>query len=392
MSRLRRALPLVLAGLGGAVLGVLAGSLGWAAWTFSGALVRPSWQPDSRLRARVRGDGGAGDEVTLRRTYLTRTPGQLGLSWDGGWAVLSETVRSGEDSDTRRILRSSSPLPDGSLVQPIPNVYDGTPEQVGLGFDEVNLPTPHGEVPAWVVPSGAAPSDWMVFVHGHGGHRAQSIRLLPAVHSLGLNALVVSYRNTHEGPATRDRYVRLGATEWEDVEAALRYAQAQGARRVILFGYSMGGNIVLSLLRRSKLAAELVRGAVLDSPALDWRDLLHYQATRLKLPTASASLIEGTASLRLRQPFHLTNQLRGVDELQVPILIFHGDFDETVPLHQSEALAAARPDLVRLLTVPGAAHIRAWNLDPKGYEAELREWVKQLLNDPQPPQGGNQHA
>lgn len=375
----RRAFPLALAGLGGAALGFVAASLTWAAWTFSGALVRPSWQPDGRLRARVQGD-----EVTLRRSYLTRTPGQMGLSWEGGWAVLGKIIRSGDSSDTRRILKSSAPLPDGSLVQPIPSVYDGTPEQVGLGFEEVSLETTHGEVPVWVVPASPSSPDWMIFVHGHGGHRAQSIRLLPAVHDLGLNALVVSYRNSHEGPATKDKYIRLGATEWEDVEAALHYAQKRGARRVILFGYSMGGNIVLTLLRRSKLAAELVRGAVLDSPALDWRDLLRYQATRLKLPAASASIIEGTASLRLRQSFHLVNQLRGVDELHVPILIFHGDDDQTVPLHQSEALAAARPDLVRLLTVPGAAHIRAWNLDPKGYEAELGEWVKRATDDGAP--------
>ncbi len=381
--RARLILTAALAGAGGAVVGFVGAGLTWVAWTFSGMLLRPDWKAGPHLRAQVKGE-----EVTLPHRQDADTPGLLGITWDGGWAVLGGMTARDEAGGTRPLLRASTPLADGARVQPIPNVYDGTPEQVGLDFSEVQLPSPHGDVPAWVVPAEGEGLDWMVFVHGHGGRRAQSIRLLPAARALSLTSLVVSYRNTREGPRTKDGYARLGATEWEDIEAALRFARERGARRVILFGYSMGGNIVLSALRHSQIAREVVVGAVLDAPALDWRDLLRDQATRMRLPAFGAGLVELAATLRLRQRFETVNHLRGTEGLNVPLLIFHGDQDETVPLHQSERLACARPDLVRLLTVPGAAHIRAWNLDPNGYEAELQEWVRKLLNDTEPPQGG----
>ena len=70
------------------------------------------------------------------------------------------------------------------------------------------------------------------------------------------------------------------------------------------------------------------------------------------------------------------NQVSRAGELTVPVLIVHGDADETVPATTSEAYAAARPDLVTYLPVPGAGHVEGWTSDRDGYGEALRTFVE----------------
>ena len=79
----------------------------------------------------------------------------------------------------------------------------------------------------------------------------------------------------------------LGADEWEDTEAAIEFALDHGARRIVLMGWSMGGGITLRTSVRSA-HRERIAGLVLDSPAVDWQDILIYHATALKAPEADA--------------------------------------------------------------------------------------------------------
>jgi fermentation-respiration switch protein FrsA (DUF1100 family) len=75
---------------------------------------------------------------------------------------------------------------------------------------------------------------------------------------------------------------------------------------------------------------------------------------------------------------------RGLDHLDdperyaLPTLVFHGELDATVPVALSDAFAAARPDVVTYHRVPGAGHVRAWNLDRDGCEAALTRFLADL--------------
>jgi hypothetical protein len=63
------------------------------------------------------------------------------------------------------------------------------------------------------------------------------------------------------------------------------------------------------------------------------------------------------------------------DWLEVPALVFHGTSDDLVPISISDELAADQPDLVTRVRVPGADHVRAWNVDPAAYEARVTAFL-----------------
>ena len=70
-----------------------------------------------------------------------------------------------------------------------------------------------------------------------------------------------------------------------------------------------------------------------------------------------------------------TNWVKRADELQHQILLIHSRDDEFVPVGPSEALAAARPDLVTFEPWSLARHCKEWNVDPERWERVVREFI-----------------
>lgn len=318
------------------------------------------------------------ESVTLPATAETTEPGICCLQWPGGYGLLGAEVHPAP-SGVRRSLteRVGAPLSAGTRTRIKRHTYEGDPRRAfGLRFEDVAVPTPLGPMPAWLVPA-AGGGTWAVVVHGRGGTRAGMLRLVPALHDLGLTSLIISYRNDPGAPAGPDGMFHLGDSEWLDLEAAVHEALSRGARDIVAFGDSMGGAIVMQFLERSPLSGS-VRAVVLDSPVLDWGPVLAHAGRQLRLPPFILNVAKVIARLRTGLRWDRLDQIRRAGELAVPVLIIHGDADETVPVATSDAYAAARPDLVTYLRVPGAGHVEGWTSDQDGYGAALRAFIRRV--------------
>jgi len=215
---------------------------------------------------------------------------------------------------------------------------------------------------------------------------------VPVFHDLGITSLVVSYRNDGEAPRSRAGTYALGATEWRDVDAAVGFARRRGARRVILMGWSMGGAITLQMDLNSA-HSDMIVGLVLDSPVVDWRIVLDYQAKMLRLPRPVTNLAMGALDSEWagsvtgvggRIPFERLDVVARAGELRHPILILHSDDDGFVPSDASHALLRERPDLVELEVFDVARHTKLWNYDQERWSTRIREWVTRHGFTPRP--------
>ena len=167
--------------------------------------------------------------------------------------------------------------------------------------------------------------------------------------------------------------------------AAVRYAEQHGAERIVLMGWSMGGSIVLQAVLRSAAVRERLVGVILDSPAIDWVDILRFQGTLQKLPPGYGDVVVrllggpwsgGLTGLAAPISVEELDPVARADELDVPILLMHSEDDGYVPIDGSRRLAAARPDLVEFEVFAGARHTKLWNHDPARWRRLVRGWLE----------------
>lgn len=370
---------------------------------FARVVVTPVKERVEDLEILATVNGREGQEVILPATPETIVDGVYGLYFDGG----SSFARIGE-------ITSFTPR-DGTLARRVESVRSGdlhtavrgwwssvaylTPQEFGFDAEDVILDLPGGRAPAWYVPAEspegplAGRNIWAIMVHGRGGLRTEGIKALPVAAELGIDSLLISYRNDGEAPAAADGKYGLGITEWEDVEVAIRYALEHGAEEVILFGWSMGGAICLQAADRSPLAIH-VRGQVLTGPVIDWIDVLASQAKALKIPEPVGRLTRWFISNRggrrvtgLASPLDLKvlNWIDRSDQLHMRTLILHSIDDNIVPYGPSRDLAQKNP-MVSFVPFNRARHVKEWNHNPQRWEEHVKQWLVELFSRPEPGQ------
>ena len=327
-------------------------------------------------------DTGA-QTIELSRTLDTELPGRYGLFTTGtyGYVKLGAVLSADAKRVRRKLLTQIEPGAKVDREAAFSGWYYVTPSELHLPWESVLIGSPGGPCPAWLFP--AESSTWVVQVHGRGTTRSECLRAVPVFHSLGLPNLVVSYRNDGEAPPSRGRSYALGAAEWQDVDAAIGYALRHGAERIVLMGWSMGGAISLQTAVSSE-HRERIAALILDSPVVDWRTVLRFQARESglyePLPQLAMGALENTLLARLSGaeqaiPFDQLDMVARASELQAPMLILHSDDDGFVPADASHALAGVRPDLVTMPAFSGARHTKLWNYDQERWTSAITEWT-----------------
>ena len=390
IQRVARKSLVTAAGAGVAAVALSAVGIVSAATYFARKIVTPDLlKPDDTQIL-----GFEDDSVTLGLTPETEQPGRYGLWFDSGQGHARVGLVLDVDQASGRVRRVLEGVDFGDLrVGPArwnQYYFAGDPQDtLGLPSHDVEIASELGMLAAWEVPAdaelsaGGAKDRWAILVHGRGAERGECLRAVPVLHDLGFTALIPMYRNDFGAPPSPDGRYNLGLSEWRDCEAALLYAVDAGAREIVLFGWSMGGAIVLQMLDRSWLS-DRVNAVVLDAPVIDWADVLRHHGALNKIPgpigSLSRSLIGQQWARRLvgvHEPIDvaLTNWENRAGELKHRTLLIHSLDDDFVPAGPSISLAAKRPDLVRFEPWQHARHTKEWNVDPQRWDAVVRGFL-----------------
>ena len=310
-------------------------------------------------------ESGEGDELARA--------GSWGLEYPGGYGQMGAIVNQSGDSVTREFTPiEGEPPPPGSVARLDPGHWQGDPSAIGMSFSDVRYSTELGLYPAWV--TGSPTDTWLIVVHDRATDPSEGLRLVGPAADAGARSMLVTYRNDREAPEGPSGTYQWGRSEWRDLESAVAYAASNGAGQVVLAGYGMGGSIVLSFLSESDQAGSVV-GAILDSPVIDLEATAtaHLAKSQVGAVFDMPTAINQAARLIAGWRFDIDwNDLDyGKIEPEIPILIFHGDADTETPLAESQAYAAAWPQLVDLVITGGADYTESWNVDPAGYESAV---------------------
>jgi pimeloyl-ACP methyl ester carboxylesterase len=229
-----------------------------------------------------------------------------------------------------------------------------TPAALGLEFRDAPIDTEDGErLAAWWVLARRPVIGHMLFCHGNGGNIGDRVRNAALLTAVGFDVLLFDYRGYGNSTGRADE--RGTYRDARAARAALLSQPGIDPARVFFLGESLGGAVAL------KLALEAPpRGLVLQSTFTSIRDVArhHYPLIPVAVvPDAYPSL-------------------QRVGALRAPLLVLHGDRDETVPLVHGETLFQAAPEPRRLRIFSGLGHDVA--LAATDYPRTIASWARDL--------------
>ncbi|QOT19943.1 S9 family peptidase [Paenarthrobacter sp. YJN-5] len=333
-------------------------------------------------------DGGRRIRIAL--DDYTKAPGDFGV-FDPTTAKYARvgqvTLIDEEQKFVERLLHQSSSTPGGlgPIVDWTPDVFF-EPAAVREHFQEVYIPTEYGAAPAWLFE--ATNTDvWVIHIHGSWTDRSIMFRDVHAFSSLGFTSLVPTFRSDAEVSPQQADSSHLGQTEWRDVDSAVSYAVAHGAKRIILSGWSMGGTMALLTAERSAHRDRII-GLVLVGPVTSWRKAISAGAVQARVPAVGADLVMRLLGTRvfarmlgLEEPidFDALDWVEVANRVDVPTLVLHSTADQEVPWEISAAFQRANPATVTLIALPEAHHTQEWNASPSTFTNELTSWVSKTI-------------
>ncbi len=372
------------------VLALLVIGFGAGGWYYSDQLLPapPPFEPQPEFE--VTAVDPEEGEITLATSAPDPGLYRVGLVSETG-LLLANGAAGGDADETVRdavLLDGEWPAPGDVIATSIDAYYGDPSSTLGLPYDTVTVSSDLGDLPAWrVVPRRAdTEGTWVIMVHGRGGALSEGNRLLPLLEEHDLPSLTISVRNDPDAPADPDGFGYYGEREWEELEAAVDHlVEVEDASDVVLAGFSQGGSIALSLLRRSD-RADLISGAVLVSPLVSLDATLDLQARNRGIPeTIIPPLLTSTrwiTTWRSGLEFGQVEHLARADELpeDVPMLLTHGTADTTIPFEPTRDLAASLGDQATYVEFTDVEHVREWNSDP-GFDDHVDDLLTTVVAD-----------
>jgi pimeloyl-ACP methyl ester carboxylesterase len=236
---------------------------------------------------------------------------------------------------------------------------DLLPGSIGLRHEEAFISAEDGvKVHAWLLPLTGA--RWTVlFCHGNAGNISHRLdRAAEMQRRLGVSVLLFDYRGYGRSEGSPDE-----EGTYRDARAV--YAHLVGSwsvkpQAIVLFGESLGAAVATQLaLDRS------ARAVVLESPFTSVPEMAR-KAYPFLPPIGPL--------IRTRY-----ETVAKVARLRMPLVVFHGEHDEIVPLAQGRRVFEAAPDPKRFFAIPGAGHNDTYVRGGEAYWGVWKEFLESLL-------------
>jgi len=388
--------------------------LGGAGWFFSGVTYEVGLNPEFENTAEV---GVAEDRVIIEdlseKTISLNVQEEMwgvmledgiyGVLGENGSAVVSSILSLEGDIITREILQINGELKIGERVSSssLLKIENGKYSILGTddyeGIDESGKYTPKsvsdtdyeyieyesdlGMFPAYLTSEGE--TGVVIFVHGFRGAFERDFTAMlraPDFENLGYRSMIISYRNDANAPKDPSGLYQYGVTEWIDLDNAIRYVEQNiNPDKIVLWGTSGGGGPVTSWLQNNP-DSDRVDGIIFEAPVISfWESVeVNGKARYPFIPELFFPYIKLFTEIRYGVDFDTMDFRDALVKSEVPVLLFHGDDDEWVPVDMSDYIAENRRTNFTYIRMSNVGHVTSWNADPVRYIFEIEKFLKSL--------------
>ncbi len=248
--------------------------------------------------------------------------------------------------------------PGDSATTVLVTSHEPTPR---LGGGQIPAGTPQA-LRLWWLPHAdpAAPS--LIYLHGTFRNLYQNLNKIDALRAAGFSVFAVDYRGWGSSEAIVPSEASIKADSKRAWEAFV--AREPNPRRRVIYGHSMGGGVAVAL------AAQLTYPR--DFSAL----ILESTFPSMPAVAASAGFLGRIGAAITTERF---DSLALMPSIDAPLLMLHGDADNTVPFALGQRLfgAARMPDKT-FVAFPGGRHSSLQDDGRDRYQQALRELIARL--------------
>jgi pimeloyl-ACP methyl ester carboxylesterase len=239
-------------------------------------------------------------------------------------------------NETRLVFRAVTTLGDRRPVQPFAQIDEPSNDAGGPPAAR-----------AWLMPSPGAQT-WLIFLHGNDANIATRLNILhyERLRALGINVLAPEYRGFGglDGVPS-ERGLAEDAMHWYRY---LRERQHVDPRRIVIYGWSLGSAVAVTLASNVDEGAVVLEGAPASVVAIGQQ---HY-------PLFPVRLI-------IRNPFE---SIVRVGRIHAPMLFLHSPEDAVIPIAEGRRLFEAASAPKQFVEIAGG-HVYASEKDPRLFTA-----------------------
>ncbi|WP_297994330.1 alpha/beta hydrolase [uncultured Clostridium sp.] len=219
---------------------------------------------------------------------------------------------------------------------------------------------------------------WVIAVHGYTSEGINMSTYAKHYYDNGYNVLIPDLRahGLSEG-----NYIGMGWDDRLDIISWINYILNENPNaEIILHGVSMGAATVL--MTSGEEIPSNVKAIVADCGYTSVWDEFAYQLDDLfslpEFPILNVSSI--VAKIRAGYFLGEASSLKQVKNSKTPILYIHGDKDDFVPYYMMEELYNATSSEKEMLTIEGAEHAKASEVDPETYWNTVNNFINKYMN------------
>ena len=240
--------------------------------------------------------------------------------------------------------------------------YGGLP----AGVEELDIPL-HGagqHINAWWWPSESAHAPAVLYFHGSRWNLTGQLTRISQLHEFGFSVLAIDYRGFGKSAGG----VPSEESVYEDARVAWnRFTElVPEANRRFIYGHSLGGAVAIDLASRKHARVDYAALAV--------------ESTFSSLVDLAASAVGPLGPIAVWLSGERFDSFATIAKVDAPILMLHGERDDTVPVALGRKLRDAAPPGVHWIEVPGGSHSRLHEDAPTAYRAAFESLIASLCS------------
>lgn len=218
---------------------------------------------------------------------------------------------------------------------------------------------------------------WVITVHGYTSEGINMSSYAKKYYYNGYNVLIPDLRS--HGLSEGD-YIGMGWDDRLDIISWINYILNEDPNaEIVLHGISMGAATVL--MTSGEEIPSNVKAIIADCGYTSVWDEFAYQLDDLfslpEFPILNVSSI--VAKIRAGYFLGEASSIEQVKKSQTPILYIHGDQDDFVPYYMMEELYNATNSEKEMLTIKGAEHAKASEVDPETYWTTINNFINKYI-------------